>query len=306
MLKRRFENSIIEHFMPGTKFTAWIFLFVAGISLLTSCEKFSGSQEVPAYLKIDSIYITTDYSTQGSASHHITDSWVYVDGQLIGVFEMPAKFPVLATGIHKVTVLAGIMKNGISSTRGAYDFYTPINLNVKFGMDSVTGLKTLKTTYATSANFLWREDFEGTSISVDTTDRSTVPIKTTPEGSLLTIEGIHSAIMVTDTANDFAEAQTHLSYTIPSAEVYLELNYNINTIMTVGVILTGTSAYLQMPVLNLNVTGGKAKKIYIDLTPSLNSTTGMDHFRVYFGGFKDSDVDKGIMIVDNMKLLTSK
>ena len=61
-----------------------------------------------------------------------------------------------------------------------------------------------------------------------------------------------------------------------------------------------------MPVINLNVTNGKAKKIYIDLTPALNSTTGIDHFRVYFGGFKDAGVKQGIMVIDNVKLITSK
>jgi hypothetical protein len=49
----------------------------------TSCEKFSGDQTVPAYMKIDSIRLTTDYSTQGTAIHNITDAWVYIDGQLI-------------------------------------------------------------------------------------------------------------------------------------------------------------------------------------------------------------------------------
>lgn len=306
MRKRRFETRIIKQFMPGTRYTIGFSFFIFGMIVLTSCEKFQGSQEVPAYLKIDSIYITTDYSTQGSASSSITDAWVYVDGQLIGAFEMPAKFPVLQSGVHKVAIMPGIKINGISSTRGAYDFYTPINMNVKFGLDSVTGLKTLHTTYSTSTNFLWREDFEGTSISLDTTNRSTVPVKTTPQGSLLTIEGLHSAIMTTDSTNDFAEAQSHANFVIPLSEVYLELNYNINTITTVGVILTGTSAYIQMPVLNLNVTNGRVKKIYIDLTPALNSTTGIDHFRVYFGGFKDSDVKQGIIVLDNVKLITSK
>jgi len=292
--------------MPNARFLPGFCLFFIGVVVLTSCEKFEGDQEVPAYLSVDSIYIYTDYSTQGSTSHNITDAWVYVDGQLIGAFEMPAKFPVLQEGIHKVTILAGIKKNGIASTRVAYDFYAPINYNVKFGIDSVTKLKTLKTTYASDANFLWREDFEGTSISLDTTNRSTVPVKTTSEGSLLTIEGLHSAMMITDSVHNFAEAQSHGSFAIPLAPVYLELNFNINTVLTVGVILTGPSAYYQMPVLNLNITNNKSKKIYIELTPALNSTTGIDHFRVYFGGFMDAGLKQGIIILDNIKVITTK
>ncbi|MCX6281650.1 MAG: hypothetical protein NTU51_06790 [Bacteroidetes bacterium] len=281
-------------------------LFFLGVILLASCEKFKGDQEVPAYLSIDSIYIYTDYAIQGSASHNISDSWVYVDGQLIGAFQMPAKFPVLQMGTHKVTIMPGIKKNGISSTRATYDFYAPISFNAKFGIDSVTKLRTLKTTYASNSNFLWKEDFEGTSIKLDTTNRSTVPVRVTSEGSPLTIEGLHSGIMITDSVNDFAEAQSHDEFLIPFAPVYLELNYNINTILTVGVILTGPSAFIQTPVVNLNVTNNKSKKIYIELTPALNSTTGIDHFRVYFGAFKDANVKNGVIVLDNIKVVTTK
>ena len=306
MLKKRFEIGIILLLMPDTRFVRGFCLFFLGITVLTSCDKFKGDQEVPAYLSIDSIYIFTDYASQGSAWANITDSWVYIDGQLIGAFEMPAKFPVLQTGTHKVTILAGIKKNGISATRAVYDFYAPINYNVKFGIDSVTRMKILKTTYASDANFLWKDDFEGTSISLDTTNRSTVTVNTTAVGSPLTIEGLHSAIMITDSAHNFAEAQSHDDFVIPLATVYLELNYNINTSITVGVILTGPSAFIQMPVVNLNVTNNKSKKIYIELTPALNATTGIDHFRVYFGGFMDANLKQGIIVLDNVKVITSK
>ncbi len=306
MRKRRFDNGHFTSIKPDTGVIRNVFLILLGIVFLSSCEKFKGSQEVPAYITIDSIYITTDYALQGSASAHITDAWVYVDGQIMGAFEFPAKFPVLANGTHQVTVMAGIKKNGISATRATYDFYAPIVYNVKLGIDSVTKLKTLKTTYATNTNFVWREDFEGTSISLDTTTRSTVPVSLTPEGSPLSIEGLHSAIMVTDSVNDFAEAQSHNEYPIPFAPVYLELNYNVNTILTVGLILLGPSAYIQTPIVNLNVTNGKSKKIYIDLTPSLNGTYGVDHFMVYFGAFKDAGIKQGIIILDNIKVVTTK
>src|ERR1039457_4232719 len=103
------------------------FLYISIFYLLLfstqSCEKFSGDQTIPAYLKIDSIYITTKTETQGSASHSITDAWVYVDDQFIGAYQMPARFPVLKEGKHKVEVFAGIKKDGIAATRTPYPFY---------------------------------------------------------------------------------------------------------------------------------------------------------------------------------------
>jgi len=306
MHKGRFEKGVILELMQDTLDVRRVCLFFIGLIVLTSCEKFKGDQEVPGYLSIDSITVTTDYALQGSASHNVTDAWVYVDGELIGTFEMPAKFPVLQNGVHKVTIMPGIKKNGIASTRAVYDFYAPITFNKKFGIDSVTRLNTLRTTYAPNSNFLWKEDFEGTAIKLDTTNRSTVPVKLTPEGSPLTIEGLHSAMMITDSVHDFAEAESHDAFVIPLSPVYLELNYNINTVITVGVILTGPYVFVQSPVVNLNITNNKSKKIYIDLSPALNSVVGSDHFRVYFNGFKDKSLKQGVIILDNIKVVSSK
>jgi hypothetical protein len=306
MHKRRSEiwNNMLH--MPDVRFLPVYCFFIPVIFVLASCEKFKGDQQVPAYLSIDSIYIYTDYATQGSTSQNITDAWVYVDGQFIGAFELPAKFPVLEMGIHKVEVMAGIKKNGISATRWAYEYYAPIIYNVKFGIDSLTKMHTLKTTYSTSANFLWKEDFEGTSMSLDSTNRSLVPVLRTPEGSNLTIEGLHSAMMVIDSLHDFAEAQSHDVFPISFAPTYVELNFNTNNVLTVGVILYGPSAFYQIPILNLNVTNNQQKKIYVDLAPALTGYPGVDQFRVYFGTFKDTGVKQGVIILDNIKVITSK
>ena len=73
---------------------------------LASCQKFKGSQTVPAYIHIDSIAVEGDYYTYGANTANITDAWVYVDDQIIGTFELPATFPVLKKGKHKVSVYA--------------------------------------------------------------------------------------------------------------------------------------------------------------------------------------------------------
>ena len=78
---------------------------------LTSCQKFEGDQTIPAYVRIDTVLFTADYVTQGSSTHKITDAWVYVDDQLIGVYELPSTFPVLASGKHKLEIRVGIKLN---------------------------------------------------------------------------------------------------------------------------------------------------------------------------------------------------
>ncbi|MEI6455566.1 MAG: hypothetical protein WCO93_04700 [bacterium] len=275
---------------------------------LTSCEKFSGDQEIPSYISIDSIYLTTNYTNQGTSSHNITDAWIYVDDIMIGDFELPARVPVLFSGTHTVTVIAGIKKNGIASTRVDYRFYQPIVKTLRLTPDSTTNLKVQKTVYMSSAKFVWLENFEGVAFTLDTTKRSSAAIERTPTGSPLAFkdEGLHSGMVVLDSAHSFFECQSHDEYPIPPAPVYLEMNFNINTTLTVGVVVYGLSSLYQVPIINLNPTNNLWKKIYIDLTTTINAYSGYT-YRVYLGAFHDSTSNnQNLILFDNFKILTNK
>jgi hypothetical protein len=271
---------------------------------VSSCEKFTGDQTIPGYLSIDSIYLTTNYYSQGTASQQITDAWVYVDDEFLGAYELPARFPVLKTGKHIVKILPGIKKNGIAATRSNYEFYAPVQKTVNFTPDSTTKIGLLKTTYQSTAMFLWMEDFENVTLTLDTTSRSTAWIMHTEAGSPLTFEGNHSGMVVLDSIHDFFECQTQKEFTIPFAPVFLEMNFNISNSLTVGVITYGYTMLYQTPIITLNSTNGKWKKIYIDLSNTLNAYTGMTTFRVYMGTFKDQGLQQSTILFDNFKLLT--
>jgi hypothetical protein len=273
---------------------------------MISCEKFKGDQSIPAYLSIDSIYITTDYNKQGTNSQNITDVWVYVDDEFLGAYELPARFPVLKSGTHSLKLWPGVKKNGIAATRIAYEYYVPIQRNVTLKEDSTSKLGILKSTYQVPAFFPWMEDFENAGISLDTTRRSTAYIDKTPAGSPFTFEGNHSGMVVMDSIHDFFECQTHSEYTIPHSSVFLEMNFNTTNTLTVGVFSYSGISVTQTPILTLNRTNGNWKKIYIDLTTTLNAYQGMTSFRVYMGTFKDADVKESLILFDNFKIVTRK
>ncbi len=152
-------------------------LFILGFFAisLTGCYKFKGDQTVPAYLKIDSINVETYFPDEGSNSSKITDVWAYVDDNLVGVFELPALFPVLAKGRHKLQLRAGIMLNGISSTRVPYPFYLPIDYtDFEFFEDSVQTPPDLTTEYYPGLKFAWMEDFENEGLKIDETSTRTM------------------------------------------------------------------------------------------------------------------------------------
>jgi hypothetical protein len=286
----------------------WNCLLIVVISffllLVTSCEKFSGDQTVPAYLDIDSIYLSTDYYTQGTNSQKITDAWVAVDDVPIGAFELPARFPVLNSGKHKVSVYPGIKKNGIAATRTIYSFYNPVVKELTLTPDSTTRLGVLKSTYQSTTVFPWKEDFDQAGSSLDTTNRSTAWVQRTASGSPQTFEGAHSALIVLDSVHDFFEAASHDASPIPMAPVYLELNFNTTNSLKVGVYTYGTASVYQTAIITLKPTDGAWKKIYVDLTTTLNAYSGMTNYRVYFGTFKDAGLAQSTILLDNIKVVT--
>jgi len=278
-----------------------LFLLVLG---QTSCDKFSGSQTIPAYLKIDSIRLTTDYSIQGTASNKITDAWVYVDGDFIGTFQLPATFPVLKQGTHTLMVLAGVMQDGIATTRISYPFYTEITKTVNLVPQKTLDVGILTTTYSSKTKFVWKEDFDQAAITLDTTSEATMHIGLTTGRGDSTFEGNHSAIIELDTIGSTFAAASRSAYHISSTSaMFLELNYNITSSLTVGVYVTVLGIVTQVPIMTLNPSNGSWKKIYINLTNILNAYSGATVFKVYYY-FENTTGDHYRILMDNIKVLS--
>ncbi|NQV02329.1 MAG: hypothetical protein HQ542_06775 [Bacteroidia bacterium] len=284
-----------------------IYLFIAfTLVLITSCEKFKGDQTIPAYIKIDSIYLTTSTSTQGSASASIVDAWVYIDDNLIGAFQLPATFPVLAKGTHDLKILPGVKLNGIAATRMIYPFFAPIEQSIELTEGDTTVIGVQKTSYISTTIFDLIEGFEGLSITLDTTLRSEVALFLTEPGDTLTFEGNHSGMVRMDTVNQFFECVNDMDFVIPFAPVFMEMNFRTNNVFVVGIFLYGLTAIQQVPVIYLNPTDNKWKKIYINLTNSLNAYPGMQKFRIFISAIQESSVSEALILFDNIKVVTRK
>ena len=94
-----------------------LFLFIVSIFIFSGCEVFNPDGEVPSYIAVDEIRVEIDDPSQGTASHSITDCWLYVNDKLIGTFEVPFKVPVLNSGENNVYIEPGIKSGGASSYR---------------------------------------------------------------------------------------------------------------------------------------------------------------------------------------------
>ena len=279
------------------KFTLYAFLVLAVFSVVfASCRKFEGSQTIPAYIHIESIVVDslTDYFTYGATTSKITDAWVYVDDDPIGCFELPATFPVLKHGPHKVTVYGGIMSNGIAAARAPYPFYKPqIYASLNLVEDSIINLQPVLNYYPIGGGVEkgWMEDFEtaNTLLPVAGSDTSIIRIN----GS----EAWHSP-------NSFYSGKIvlppdSLDFTVATADEYsfhtgylqycmVEMDYNCNDAFFVGVMYYKNYQLVKHPLLRIQPTDTvndmpqRWNKIYVNIGPIMNENVTASYFKIYF------------------------
>jgi hypothetical protein len=288
----------------------FIFLFASGSFLLGSCNKFSGTQTIPAYIKIDSVFLETNYTNQGSNSQKITDVWIYLNKDLLGVFELPALFPVLAEGVNDLEIRPGIWLNGIQSTRVPYPFYKPLVYeDFKFYPDSVQDLGDLKVRYYDNLNFMWKEDFELSSISlIETSLSDTNLTRTLPAGNpeaFITPTSKHSGYIALTEEKPIFSATSFSTFLLPEVQndpVVLELNFKSNNFFYVGLLMNLPSGLKKIPLLIMNPTE-IWKKIYINLGPNIALNNEAANYKVYFEAGLELEKDLAEIYLDNIKLI---
>ena len=276
------------------------FLLILLGLLFSTCSKEKYEATLPTYITIESIVLTTDYANEGSASSAISDAWVYVNDDLIGVYELPATFPVLREGNVELKVFAGIKDNGISASRARYTLLDPHVQQV----DLIKG-ETIKISpqfkYNSAVNFAWLEDFENVSLSFLYTSGSDTVIN---RQNTDVKEGSFSGSVVLTDDMDFFEATSIAYSNIPrlATPVYLEMDFKTNEPLLVG-IYHNQDAFA---VVTLNTTE-TWKKIYINLTEMVSSRQSASDVKVFFG-MLDSSADPFLtsspqVHIDNLKLV---
>src|SRR5258705_9372078 len=135
-------------------------LLIAFSFFLSSIEIKNPDDDIHTYVRAENNSLVTDTVTQGSASHRITDVWLYVDNEPLGVYEMPVSIPVLAEGTHILSIRGGVIVNGIASTRVYYPFYAFYNDTVNLTRGAVTAVSPV-VHYFSGTVFALDESFTG-------------------------------------------------------------------------------------------------------------------------------------------------
>jgi len=275
-------------------------LFLAVFSiivLVTSCDIINPEEETPAYISVESFMLTENNSVSTSTNHNITDVWISVNGDFIGVYELPALFPVLEEGIVSVYVKAGIKNNGIAASRESYPFYTPYEADIELIPGETFSLSPVVSYYEETI-FDEDEDFEGVGVILDTTIVSLAALEDTfannSQCGLVNLNSIYTAF----------RAETIDSYSFPETNttLYLELDYIANNSFVVGLLISSLGQVTEQPVISINPIDSW-NKIYLDLSYYSATYNYADHYRVYIAAAKNDSIPNAVIMFDNLKLV---
>ena len=276
----------------------------------SSCNKFEGSQEIPAYIHVDTFLLTTNYIYEGAASHNITDVWLYIDDNLQGCYEMPATIPVLERGKHKITIYPGIKLNGNSSTRTINPFYQPYIIEEFELKEKVVDTIYPATTYhpidESSINFKFMEDYESQIQLEDEQNSQTSIIRTDrddPERWDDQYNNSHYSgyVHLSDTITYFCVASDEYR-DLPNQgnSIFLEIDYKCTDLFEVG-LFAKISNVENLPLVYVNPSP-KWNKIYINLGPNITDNQDAEYFKFYIAGRIDENSEAEYYF-DNIKLV---
>ncbi len=296
MINIELHNKIMKKAKSTILHKSLILGFLA-ILFFPSCDIINNDEVIPSYIRIDTFLLNTTPYSQGPNNHTITDVWISVNGDFIGLFELPAEFPVLQTGDANIIIFAGIKKNGIAASRVKYPFYN------FFSMDTVLHSNQILTivptiSYSDETIFTWYENFEDPGTSIDTTMNSTVDIiDTTANGSQV------AKIKLQGNNMDFeAVSINSFEFPGPSTSLYYEMDYKCDHQFVMGLNIYNSGELTKQPVMLINPID-HWNKIYIDLTYLSTINYTADYYKVYFVVIRTDTTSSAEVLLDNIKLL---
>ncbi len=278
-------------------------ILLVNLFLLNSCKKHVPS-DAAFFIKPTTISVAAVNSgslIQGSASHKITDLWLYVNGKFQGVYPAGNLLPIISKGEStKINIFGGIKNNGISSTRLYWVFYDFITLDTLVDNGKTIEMPiTFK--YVASTTFTFMENFDGSGVSLikspNTENHTDTTWKYAAPADCFEIK---SAEIGLTGAGKQAFLESSIPYPMPqgSANVYLEINYKCNERFEVGVMSGATpkSTVFVSPSDTWN-------KIYIQLADAVNRSPNASSQKIYFKLVSTNETPYPKMFLDNIKLV---
>lgn len=277
-----------------------IYIFVIVLLNCFACDVINPDEPIPAYIHVKKFNVSST-AGQGSADSKVTDGFLYINDEFLGVYELPKTIPVLATGTTSIKVDPGIKENGIAATPDIYPFFErySASLNLEPGeVDTITPT----TTYIPEANFAFLENFEiGNTINYDAdNDTLNLPVIITNDA----YDG-RSIRFSVDEDNTHAEIATQERFQLPTNgnQTFLEIHYKNDAFFEIGLIGYQQNSATPLKSLVITLTPRDTwNKIYINLTETLIQSDLFEYQLLFVGNLTPGETQSNFYL-DNVKLI---
>jgi len=273
--------------------------------LFSACVK---NNPDPAWLQVNEWTISANPSLslqEGELTENISDAWVYINDELIGVFQVPFKIPILKEGNVTFKIYPAIKNNGISATKKIYPFLKEYVINGTLVKNQVFTINPT-TQYKDNLNF-WIEDFEDASFQITDDPNTSAANIDTNNIDLQWFNGNAFGKVVLNSTDSTWIAYTSEQLNLPKGEeCYLEIDYKVTNNVTTGLIYVTSESTTNNVHIRLNAQKPDVavwKKIYIDLRELIGNSPSGSVFSQSFIASLDEGNTEGIILIDNIKVI---
>lgn len=280
-------------------------LLILPLLALAACK--DDPEQIPVYLHIEPFIVNAE---GGAAWQEITEGWIYVNGEFLGAYHLPANAPILAEGDSEILVYPGVKENGITSTPNIYPFLTRYSVQKDLVAGQTVAIQP-QTSYDNATVFPWalnRTSFDGGS-AIALENRDSDPDNTFKISTNGAFSG-NSVRLEVDTAHSLMQVATE-AVALPATyenPVWLELNYACDIPFTMYLIgQSGGQNEIEQPLYAFSSTDGQWNKIYINLADFLISLN-QEEYRLYFyvslprNDQNQFTQNTGVVRLDNIRL----
>jgi hypothetical protein len=285
--------------------------FSSIILILLSCGK---NNPDPSWIEVGEWVLEENPNAvipAGELSQNITEAFLYIDDDIVGVFEVPFKIPVLKDGAVNIKIFPAIKNNGIAATKKIYPFLEVFELNGTLVKNQTLAISP-KTRYKSNVKFII-EDFEDAAIKIENDPNSAAVYSVGNDPEILGLYNGNFYCRVNLTPED----STWIAYTnfasinganLPrQSEVYLEIDFYNTTPVVCGLLAISASSGVKpnqhVQLNSLKPENLKWRKIYIELKEIINASDPQAYFEHSFQAQLPDGETMGLIILDNIKVV---
>ena len=283
-------------------FIKYSLLIIVLITVFGGCDDFRNPDQIPAFLYID--YPTKSPGIgQGASTHNITEAYLYINDEFLGAYTPGRSYPVLNTGNTKITIFFGIRMNNLDEMPNIYNIYGRYEVMMNFEPGRTDTIRP-DARYASAANFVYVEDFEGPHIyTTDLDDDPLTSLQLTPGGPA---EGNQCGVLTVTETNPVTQVGTEQQYLISTIgnPVFMEIDYKGNTDLYIGLI-GYDNVSIPLPFLKIQLfPRSDWRKVYIELTEEIIQLRKQNFRFTLLAVYNPTlNIAEQQVFVDNIKLI---